>query len=141
MFIKQVSVFVENNPGSASDIIDTLSNEGINIRAMAIADTSEYGIMRLIADDPDRAKAVLLERGIMVKRTRVFAVPLEDKPGGLAEILHILKKENISVEYMYAFVGKNHGKAVVVIKTDNTELTEEVLKLNNISTLCTSELI
>ena len=141
MFIKQVSVFVENNPGSASDIIDTLSKEGINIRALAIADTSEYGIMRLIADDPDRAKAVLLDRGIMVKRTRVFAVPLEDKPGGLAEIFHILKNESISVEYMYAFVGKNHGKAVVVIKTDNTELTEDVLKSNNISTLCTSELI
>ena len=141
MFIKQVSVFVENTPGSASDIIDTLSKEGINIRALAIADTSEYGIMRLIADDPDRAKAVLLDRGIMVKRTRVFAVPLEDKPGGLAEILHILKNESISVEYMYAFVGKNHGKAVVVIKTDNTELTEDVLKSNNISTLCTSELI
>ncbi len=140
MFIKQVSIFVENKSGAASDVLDILSSNNINIRALSIADTSEYGIMRLITDDPDRAKSVLKENGIMVKRTRVVAVPLDDKPGGLLEILHILKGAGISVEYMYAFVGKNHGKAVVVVKTDNIEKTSDVLIANGVSPLATDEL-
>lgn len=141
MFIKQISVFMENSSGSAADVIDILSEEKINIRALSIADNSEYGIMRLIVDDPDRAKAVLLDRGITVRRNRVFAVPLEDKPGGLTEILHLLKGAGLSIAYMYAFVGKNHGKAVVVIKTDDTDRTGEIFAANGITPLCTSELI
>ncbi len=141
MFIKQVSIFVENKAGAASDVLDILTQNNINIRALSIADTSEYGIMRLITEDPDHAKAVLKENGIMVKRTRVFAIPLDDKPGGLNEILHILKSADISVEYMYAFVGKNHGKAVVVIKTNDTDNTSAVLEANGITPLAVEELI
>lgn len=119
--MKQISVFVENKGGSIAGVIEILSNNNINLQALSIADTSDYGIMRLIVDNPDKALAVLREYGTVVKCTEVIAVPIDDRPGGLSEILNILAGYNIFVSYIYAFVTPRQGSAVVVMKVDKTE--------------------
>ncbi len=140
MFIKQISVFAENKAGAASDILDILSANDINIRALSIADTTEYGIMRLITEDVEKAKQVLQGQGILVKISNVLAVPIGDRPGGLAHVLKIFKDGQISVDYMYAFVGRNDAGAVVVVKTDDGEKAGALLKQNGIEPLCSSAL-
>lgn len=140
MFIKQISVFAENKAGAASDILDILSANDINIRALSIADSTEYGIMRLITEDAEKAKQVLQGQGILVKISNVLAVPIGDRPGGLAHVLKIFKDGQISVEYMYAFVGRNDTGAVVVVKTDDGEKAGALLKQNGIEPLCSSAL-
>ena len=133
MFITQISIFLENTVGSAADTLKLLSDASIDIRALSIADTSEYGIMRLIVNDSEKAKSVLDSHGIMVKHNHVLAIPLIDKPGSLAYILALLKDNGVSVEYMYAFVGKNREEAIVVTRTDNQEKAAEILVKNGIT--------
>ena len=140
MFIKQISVFVENQFGTAADVLNILAQNGINISALSIADTSDYGIMRLIVDNPDKTKELLYETGIMVKCSDVLAIPIDDTPGGLAKIASYFKSGGVSIEYMYAFTDKNHGNAVVVTKTDNPEKAIEVLSENNIKPICSKEI-
>ncbi len=127
MNIKQLSIFVENKFGRAKLIIDTLSENNINISALSIADSSEYGIMRLIVDNPERAKSLLEESGVMVKITDVIAVPMGNKPGELSKLLEILTDNRICIEYMYAFTDNSGNGAMLVIKTDNNELALKVL--------------
>ena len=140
MYIQQISIFVENRFGSAADVVRALADEGINISALSIADTSDYGIMRLIVDAPEKAIALLQAQGIMVKKTDVLAIPIADQPGGLAYALETLKKGNISIDYMYAFVGRNHGKAMVVSKTDDSEAAARILAENGIIPLTDTDL-
>lgn len=139
-YIKQLSVFVENTVGAAADTIAVLSREGIDIRALSIADTEDYGIMRLIVDNPARAKALLQEKGIMVKQTDVLALPLEDKPGSLSRILTLLKEGNMPIEYMYAFVGRTHGKAVVVAKAADPAKAADLLASHGVTPLSAAEI-
>ena len=138
--IKQISVFVENKFGSAGDIITTLSKENINIRALSIADTADYGIMRLIVDNSQKAEKIIKEQGVMVKSTDVLAIPIGDKPGGLATVLEIFKDGEISVDYMYAFVGRKADKAILVTKTDDLEKSQILLEKAGISPLKADEL-
>ncbi|MCQ2454649.1 MAG: acetolactate synthase [Clostridia bacterium] len=133
--MKQLSIFVENKFGRAYSIIDTLSANNINISALSIADTSEYGIMRLIVDDCEKAKAILKENGIMVKITDVLAIPMGNTPGELSKLLKIFTDSMISVEYMYAFVSKKNDGAVLVTKTNDTENSISALKKMGISPL------
>ena len=100
MFLKQLSIFVENKPGRLEAIIDTLGKNNINIRALSIADTTDFGILRLIVDDVDRAKSVLKETGVISKRTDVVAVFLDDRSGGLAKVLSVLTAGGLNIEYM-----------------------------------------
>ena len=139
-YIKQISVFVENTVGAAADAVEILSREGIDIRALSIADTEDYGIMRLIVDDPEKAKALLQEKGIMVKQTDVLALPLEDKPGSLTRILTIFKNGGMPIEYMYAFVGRTHGKAVVVAKAADPLRAAALLAPHGIAPLSAAEI-
>lgn len=132
MFIKQLSVFVENKFGRLEAIIDCLSKNNINLRALSLADTADYGVLRVIVDDADKAKTALAEIGVISKLTDVVAVYLDDRSGGLASVLSVLKNENISVEYMYAFLGRKEGKALMVLKADDEQKTEKVLAKNNI---------
>lgn len=141
MYIKQISVFVENRAGAASDILEILSDNGINICALSITDTSDYGIMRLIVNDPASAKKLLSDQGVMVKFTDVLAVPIGDEPGDLNKVLEIIKSGNVSIDYMYAFVSRNHGHAVVVIRTNDQDKTAELLINAGINPLCLSSLI
>ncbi len=140
MFIKQLSIFVENKNGRIQSIIDTLSANGINISALSIADTTDFGIVRMIVDSPDKAREALREIGVISKCTDVVAVYIDDKTGGLAEVLKVVSEEGIGIEYMYAFLGRVEGKALMVLKADDPERAIEVLKADGIE-IATNETI
>ena len=135
MAIKQLSVFVENKQGSLHEITDTLAKANINMRSMSVADTSNYGIVRIIADDPDGAKALLDKQGCAanVRLVNAFAVP--DQPGGLAKVLSLLEGQGVNIEYMYALITSEAGKAYSVMRTGDTEQTDKILVENGIELL------
>ncbi|MBO5136815.1 MAG: hypothetical protein J6C17_05535 [Clostridia bacterium] len=132
MRIKQLSIFVENKFGRLEQIIDDISKNGINISALSLADTTDFGILRLIVDDVDKARAILKEQGVISKISEVLAVVIEDECGGLSKALKVLGDAEISVEYMYAFVGQVSGKALMVFQTDDDEKAEKVFVENHI---------
>ena len=127
MYIKQLSVFVENKLGRASAILDILAKNNINIRALSIAEASEFGILRMIVDDSEKAKELLRESGIVVKTNNVLAAPIDDTPGGLLKLLDSLKDNGVNVEYLYAFVAREGDHAQVVLRVDDTDKAEKVL--------------
>lgn len=132
MFIKQLSIFVENKFGRLEAIVDTLSKANINLRALSLAEAENYGVLRVIVDDAETAKKALNDVGVIAKVTDVVAVYLDDRSGGLASVLTVLKNAEISIEYMYAFLGRKEGKALMVLKADDEAKTEKVLAENNI---------
>ncbi|MCD6257683.1 ACT domain-containing protein [Candidatus Aerophobetes bacterium] len=119
MPIKQISVFLENKIGRLAEITSLLEKENINIRALAIADTTEFGILRMIVDKPEQAVKVLKDNGFAAKDTEVIVVKVPDRPGGLAKILKMLKESSLNVEYLYAFVKQSGEDALVVFRIDN----------------------
>jgi len=121
MIIKQISIFVENKPGRAADIIAALGKADINISALSLADASEFGILRMIVEDPNKAKKVLNDIGVTVKITDVMALTISNKPGGLSEAMEKLRAKGINVEYMYAYVGNTIDSATFVFKTDSLD--------------------
>jgi len=127
MFIKQLSVFVENSAGSLQHIVDALSEHHINIRALSVADTTEFGILRLIVDDEEKALSVLREIGVVSKVTDVIAVAIDDRAGGLANVTRLISAAGLNMEYAYAFLGRNAEKALLVIKASDEALAEKVL--------------
>lgn len=135
MFVKQLIIFVENKSGKVADILEVLGQNHIDISALSIADTAEYGLMRMIVSDPEKARKALSETGVVVKISQAVAVPIDNQPGGLSSVMSLLKNAGISVEYLYAFVGRKDGGAVVVMKTDKQEETVSILEQNGISTL------
>ncbi len=135
MKLKQISVFLENRKGRLWEALDALAKADINIRALSIADTSEFGILRLIVPDPDKAKKILVKGSFTVRENNVVAVEVADKPGGLADALKVLSDSDINVEYLYAFVQKSGQKAVVVLRTENTDAGIKALKAGGISIL------
>ena len=128
MIVRQLSVFLENKPGRLCAATDTLAKKDINISALTLADTAEFGILRMIVDQPDLAKDVLTESGVIVRISEVIAVAMEDAPGGAGGILHLLSEAGISIEYMYACVGRLSGKAIMVIRTDDPTAATEILR-------------
>ena len=128
---KQISVFIENKKGRLKKAMDVLSKEQINIRALSIAETSKYGILRLIVSENEKTKEVLEKNNFVVKETDVLIVEVPDKPNGLNTILAYLDEENINVEYIYAFVSKKSDEAIVVLRLENIEEGIKVLKAKN----------
>jgi hypothetical protein len=128
MQVKQISVFLENKKGRLAEVTAVLGNNNISIKALSLADTSEFGMLRMIVTDPDRCTAVLKKNGFVVQETPVAAIEVEDKPGGLRKILELLDSNSLNVEYMYATVERKQNKAVVIFKVDDREKTEKVLK-------------
>ena len=128
MIVRQLSVFLENKPGRLCAATDALAREGINLSALTLADTSEFGILRLLVDQPDRAKEILTESGVTVRLTDVLAVAMDDAPGGAVGILHLLSEAGLNIEYMYACVGRVSGKAIMVIRTDDPTAATEILR-------------
>jgi hypothetical protein len=135
MRVEQISIFLENKAGRLAEVSRVLSEAGVNIRALSLADTSDFGILRLIVDNNDKAKAVLKERGFTVGKTDVVAVEVEDRPGGLNRILDILSRQNINVEYMYAFVQHTGKDAVIIFRFDDIDMAVKLLQENNVKVL------
>ncbi|MGB9807631.1 MAG: ACT domain-containing protein [Thermosulfidibacteraceae bacterium] len=140
MKVEQLSVFLENKAGRLAEVAKILGDNGINIRALSLADTTDFGILRLIVNDNEKAKEVLKDERFTVKITEVIAVEVDDRPGGLASILLPLSEEGINVEYMYAFVEKSKNKAVLVFKFDDLDKAIEVLRKNNVKMLTNEEI-
>ncbi|HAL63688.1 MAG: ACT domain-containing protein [Clostridia bacterium] len=135
MLIKQLSVFVENKPGRLAAVIEALGKNNVNMSALSLADTSEYGILRVIVDNPEAAVEILKGIGVIVKITKVLAVSMDDTPGGLSKILDVFLKNEINVDYMYAFVGKAADRAVMVVKVSDVKKAEDALLAAGIQTL------
>lgn len=140
MKVQQISIFLENRKGRLLEALETIGRAKINIRALSIADTSEFGILRLIVPDPDKAKRVLEKNKFTVRENEVIAVEVSDRPGGLAEVLRALSDAGLNVEYMYAFVEKKGEKAVVVLRTENINAGIKALKKAKITMLGAKEL-
>lgn len=140
MFVKQISVFVENKFGRISEIINALAEKSIDISALSLADTSEFGILRLIVDKPELAVEVLKDEGVIVKLSDVLAIAIDDVPGGLAKALTVLTDANVVIEYMYAFIGKADGKAMTVIRVDDEAKAVEALKNGDVALLTTEDI-
>lgn len=121
MKVNQISVFLENKSGRLADVTRTLADNNINIRALSIADTIDYGLLRLIVNDPQHATKVLTETGFTVAQTEVLAIEVPDRPGGLAGIIDLLAAKDLNIEYMYAFVGRSGEHAIVVFRIEPIE--------------------
>lgn len=132
MAIKQLSIFVENREGTLVTVTDAIAKGGVDIRAMSVADTNDFGIFRLIVTDIDKAKQSLDDAGAFVSITEVVAVALEDKPGALAKVVKILADNNINIEYMYAFITVSKQFAYVVLRVADNDETEKILTENGI---------
>lgn len=140
MYVKQISVFVENKFGRMAEILNALAEKSIDISALSLADTSEFGILRLIVDKPELAVEVLKEEGVIVKLSDILAIAVDDTPGGLAKALNVLTEANVVIEYMYAFIGKADGKAMTVIRVDDEPKAIEALKNGGVALLTTEDI-
>lgn len=127
MKVEQISIFLENKSGRLAEVTDVLAKADINIRALSLADTADFGILRLIVNDTERAKEILKKNGFTVGKTEVIAVEVPDRPGGLAGILNVLKEKGINVEYMYAFVQKSKENAIIIFRFDEIDRAIEGL--------------
>jgi len=132
MSLKQVSVFIENEEGRLASITQSLENNKINIRALSLADTSDFGVLRLIVDKTEEAIASLKKDGFIARVTDVLAVEVGDAPGGLNKVLSLFDANKLNVEYMYAFVEKRSNNAIVIFRMDDILNGMKVLKENNI---------
>jgi hypothetical protein len=140
MKLKQISLFLENKPGSLSIPCRLLAQAGINILTLSLADTKQFGILRLILRDWEKAKKVLEKQGCVVKITEVVGIEVPDRAGGLADILELVEKNGVNVEYMYAFTLKNESKGVLVFRFDNPDKAIEALKAKGINVVGSVEL-
>lgn len=140
MKIKQLSVFLENKPGQLCVMTKLLAENEINISAISLADTSGFGIVRMIVDDPEKAQSVLSEAGIIGMITEVSAIAMNDVPGGLSSVLNALSAAQVNVEYMYAFVSVRSGKALMVVQTDAIEKAESVFQSSDLHAISPSDI-
>jgi len=135
MKVEQISVFLENKSGRLAEVMRVLGSSGINIRALSIADTSDFGILRIIVNDKDKALAVLKDKDFTVSKTEVVAVEVADTPGGLSKILDLLDNQGVNVEYMYAFIERSSDNAVIIFRFDENDKAIKVLLGAGISIL------
>ena len=133
MKVEQISIFLENKPGGLEEVTRILKDADINIRTLNLADTSDFGILRLIVNNVEKTTKVLKENGLTVSRTTVVAVEVPDRPGGLYSILEVLSKNSINVEYLYAFVEKSGENAVIIFRFDNPDAAIDVLLKNSMT--------
>ena len=140
MKVEQISIFLENKSGRLAEVASILAAAGINIRALSLADTTDFGILRLIVNDNEKARKVLKDNGFTVGMTEVIAVEVSDRPGGLAEILNVMKDNGINVEYMYAFVQKSGEHAIIIFRFDGPEKAIDTLQKAKIRILSGEEI-
>lgn len=130
--VKQISIFLENKCGRLVSVTRALGKHNINIRALTIADTSDFGILRLIVDQPEKALQVLREEGFMASETEVIAVEVPDRPGGLAGVLEYLEEAGINIEYLYSFVEKPERDALILMRVEDIQKAVDILCSHNV---------
>ncbi len=135
MKVEQISIFLENKPGALESVTRLLKDTGINIRSLSLADTSDFGILRLIVNDANKALKVLNDHGMRVSRTSVVAVEVPDRPGGLHSILEVLAQHGINVEYLYAFIEKSGENAVIIFRFDSPDDAIAILQKKGFTVL------
>ncbi|MFW6021926.1 MAG: ACT domain-containing protein [Halanaerobiaceae bacterium] len=134
MLIKQISIFIENKSGRLTEVTKILGHNNIDLIAISISDTTDFGILRLIVNDPNKAESVLKENGFTVNTTNVIAIAVDDIPGSLADALAVLSEKSIGIEYMYA-VGKDTQGAVVILRVEDIDTAIKVLREKDINVL------
>ena len=139
MKIKQLSIFLQNEIGSLSKPLEVLSDNDINIRAMSMADTSEFCILRLVVDNPEKGKEILEENDFLVKTVEIIGVEMNDAPGGLTTVLKTLKNSNINLEYLYAFTHEKAGKAILLLHSDDLDALIKSFDDNDIPVIKSEE--
>ena len=140
MTIPQISVFLENKVGQLADITGILSQNQVNMRAINIAETTDYGVLRLIVDDAAKASSILLEQGFILTMTPVVGVAVPDTPGGLSKVLSVISSAEIDVEYMYSVFGQKDGQACMIFRVADSDGLSAVLERNEIRTIAGEEL-
>ena len=140
MSIHQISVFLENRTGQLAEITKLLADNGVDLRAISIAETADYGVARMIADDSQKASAILLAHGDILSMTPVWAVEVPDRAGGLAELLAILAAGGVSVEYMYSLFTHKDGMAYMVLRISEEQKFQQIAKDNGIRIMAAAEL-
>lgn len=140
MKIQQLSIFVENKSGRLAEITEALAGSNIDIRAMSVADTSDFGILRLIVDKPEEAVAAFQNAGMTVSLTSVIAIGVHDRPGEFAKAVRLLADNGIDVEYIYAFISREKGKAFVILRVNEEDKAIDILKANGIDLLTAEEI-
>jgi hypothetical protein len=140
MRVEQISIFLENKSGRLAEVTNVLAAAGVNIRALSLADTADFGILRLIVDKIDQAKRALKEKGFTIGKTEVLAIEIPDRPGGLGQILRVLAAAGINVEYMYAFVQRSRDNAIVIFRFDELDKAIEALTAAGVRVLRGEEL-
>jgi hypothetical protein len=139
MRTKQISVFLENKRGRLAEVTRLLGKSNVNIRALSIAETVDYGVLRLVVSDPERARTCLADEGFTVTDTDVIAVEIPDKPGSLTTVIEPLAEACVNVEYLYAFVGKSGESAVVVLRVEDIDRAVELLQRHSVRVLKAAE--
>ena len=135
MFVKQLSIFVENKSGRLADIIDAIAAAGIDIRAVSMADPTDLGLVRLIVDNTPEAEKALKSMGLTVRLTDVIAIEISDTPGGFASALNVLKDRDVEIEYAYAFISRDEGRACVILRVDDNDKAIKLFGENGVKIL------
>ena len=140
MIVKQVCAFIENKTGRLSELADLLASNGIDISALSLADSTDYGILRMLVSDPEAAVSVMRDSGVVAKITEAVAVAIDDIPGGFAKVVHELSTQSFEVKYMYASVGHIHGKALMILGIDDPSAAEAIIKKTDAGKLDPAEI-
>jgi hypothetical protein len=140
MFVEQISIFIENKEGRLAEVTAILRDANVNIRALSLADTTDFGVLRLIVNDNDKTEQVLKKEGFTVGRTKVMAVEIEDKPGGLNKVLDPLCENEVNVEYMYAFANPQCKNAIMMFRFDDYDKAFKILGQKNIKVFTKQEI-
>jgi hypothetical protein len=135
MKITQLSVYLDNRAGVLANLTEYLGAEGINIRALSVAESRDFGVIRMIVPDPSRVAELLSKKGYNLQKVEVLALRVADEPGGLGKALRTLVDENINVEYLYTFLDKSGGQAVVILRVDNLDFAGAILVKNGFKLL------
>lgn len=140
MTVKQISAFLENKPGALAAFTRILQNSEIDLRALSLAETEDFGIVRVIVDDPFKTMQILKEEGYVCSLTKVLAITFEDKPGALVKVLNLLGDADVNLEYSYAFLAKKANSACMIFRVADNEKAIKVLTSNGIRPLCQDDL-
>ncbi len=137
MAIKQISVFLENVSGRLAEVTRILSDGGVNLRAITIADTADFGILRIVCDNPDAALEVLDKNEFTARETEVLAVEVADSPGGLAGVMEIFQKNKVNIEYLYTSLEKNRDNAAIIFKVEDVAYGQKIIQENGLTVVTT----